>query len=149
MNRLSRWLTSISINLACAALFYLWKFEAVEQAGNVVMFWLWFVAALGITLGFATPSDRSAPRIRALEHFNFAFGIATLVALAAYGHFVLATLYLVSMFCIAAYRSRLDRFETERAVSTSGTKLDSGWHNRTQDEIVMQVDDRKYRVNQR
>ena len=105
---IKNWLISIAVNSVVVVLFIAWKFHGVEQAGNLLQFWLWSVSVLGLVFMFAPARGAVAPRLKGLRIFSNTMGVAILCALAWFGHFVLAVFYALGAFGFAVYRSQFD-----------------------------------------
>lgn len=108
MKPLKYWGWSVGTDIVLAALVWAWQFQGTEQAGNVVVFFLWFVTVTRILCGFALSKSDFADKPRPAGFTTYhaiteAMIISTLVWI---GYIWLPALYLFSALCFEAARNR-------------------------------------------
>lgn len=108
MNNVTRFLKAFGMNALAAYLFYAWKFEGSEGSGNLVLFWFWFSAVVGILVMFAPASGRQPKRIKWLDAFNRTAFLLFILAFACFGHFALAACSALSAVGWCIYRDKFD-----------------------------------------
>ena len=108
MNGGNRFLKALGINAVAAYLFYAWKFEGSEGSGNIVLFWFWFSAVVGILVMFAPASGRQPKRVKWIEAFNSTTFVLFVLAFACFGHFALAACSALSAVGWRIYRDKFD-----------------------------------------
>ena len=109
MTHLKPWLKAISINIANVTAFYLWKAYDIEQAGNVLLFWLWLIAIMSCLFLFAPASLKQiTPRNKSLDTFNRVCALLTISTLAGFAHYALALFYFIGCLSFAGFRSKYD-----------------------------------------
>lgn len=115
--RWSVWLTTTVITFVCL---YAWKVRGIDPAGNLFLFWMWFVAAVGCIL-LLIPRKYAAktthPKIPSLQICDLATEIILVGLLAWFGHFVLAAVYVVGLLGRAANSNMYDQSGKLKAVS--------------------------------
>lgn len=103
-----RTLTTLALCLAQLAALVAWKFYGIEAAGNLLLFWVWFFAIVGIMAFFLPAQSPAAPKSRVRRFFStFTCGVL-LVALAWYGHFVSAAFFVLGWLGLCMFGSRFD-----------------------------------------
>lgn len=103
MNNGIRYLVTVAINTFIGFMYYLWQFKGVEQAGNVYLFWVWFVGMVGTLAVFIpTTANDYKPRT-ALQHM-IRFIVSPLIILATVwaGHIFAATVYAIAALAAEA-----------------------------------------------
>lgn len=102
------WLTSIGSDALLLALFYAWQVENVEQAGNVVVFWCWFIAIVRVLCGMV--ADKSLfsdkPRPAGFGWYHAVTDVAMISALVWVGFLWLPALYLFGAIMMEGARKR-------------------------------------------
>lgn len=65
MNSIKHWSIFITTNTALAAIFYLWKHQGYEGAGNILGAYLWFLVALGflVCVGASAKDYQPQPKV--------------------------------------------------------------------------------------
>jgi len=113
MKPLRYWLISINVDLLILCLFYVWRFEGIEQAGNVVVFWLWFVTVVRTLIGFACNKKMFAEQKRpaGFGWYHAITEIALITALVWIGYILLPALYLLGLSLSEAARNREPKTE--------------------------------------
>ncbi|VVE82870.1 hypothetical protein [Pandoraea sputorum] len=89
-----------------AAFFVAWKGFDVQAAGNVLMFWIWFISILVILAYFATTPQTPKAYSGARTVLSVISMIAITGALAWFGHFVTAAFYIFGQICAWDYIKR-------------------------------------------
>lgn len=111
-NPLVRWMISLAISAATFSCLYAWKVHGINPAGNLFLFWMWFVAVMGCVLLFmprkymAKTTYPQSPLLGALFRIEGGILIALLVW---FGNFVLAVFFVIGLFGRIAYASYYDR----------------------------------------
>lgn len=107
------WLSAIVLDLLLASLYYTWQAEGIDQAGNVVIFWTWFIVVIRILVGLG--SDKSAfakhPRPAGFTRYYAVAEIAKISTLAWIGYTWLPALYLVGTMLMEGARKREPKTE--------------------------------------
>lgn len=115
--RWSVWLTTTVNTFVCL---YAWKVRGIDPAGNLFLFWMWFVAAVGCVL-LLIPRKYAAkttqPKIPSLQICDLATEIILIGLLAWFGHFVLAAFYVAGLLGRAANSSMYDQSGKLKVVS--------------------------------
>lgn len=110
-NPLVRWLISLAISAATFSCLYAWKVHGIDPAGNLFLFWMWFVAAMGCVLLF-TPrkymSKTTYPKNSFLAALSWIEGLILIALLVWFGSFVLAVFFVIGLFGRIAYASAYD-----------------------------------------
>ncbi|WP_261526131.1 hypothetical protein [Burkholderia multivorans] len=96
------WLASIAVMALEAAAFIAWKRFGINAAGNVLLFWLWFLAVTGVLVLVFLPRDyerkNAAPKSALRTAMSIASTVSMIAALAWFGHFVVAAFYTLGQF---------------------------------------------------
>jgi len=102
------WLTAILPDAAIIGLFYAWQVVGLEQAANVVVFWLWFVAVTRSIVGIAADKTLFAknPRPAGFDLYHGITEFVTVSALVWFGFFWLGAIYLISALLMEGVRNR-------------------------------------------
>lgn len=113
MESLKRWSKSILFDAALAIMFYSWKVNHIEGAGNAFLFVMWLSVVLGLIAvrEIAKPNANlsslvSSPAFRAYQIIS---DLAYVLALAWFGHFVLAGLYALVAIVFANARTKANK----------------------------------------
>lgn len=108
--------TTLAINAFILGMYYLWQFEGIEQAGNVFMFWVWFIGVVGTILVFipATANDYM-PRTAIQKVFRFIVSPLILLGTIWAGHIFAATVYAIAALVAEARRKEAKRLSEARA----------------------------------
>ena len=98
MNNGIKELTVLAIHVFIAGMYYLWQMEGVEQAGNIFIFWVWFVGVAGSISIFIVPTANDyRPRTLIRGFIRFVVAPLTLLATLWAGHIAAATFYAISV----------------------------------------------------
>lgn len=103
-------LKSALLSLARAAVIYGWLWEDNKYIGNAFMFYSWIVLTLTI---LALVNDADVPRPEPVW-FSRAFAFVEVSMIAAFGHFIIATVVLVSYFFAEAVIANTEKRKTEK-----------------------------------
>lgn len=104
--QIKAWISFVVVTGLEAAFFVAWKGFGIPAAGNVFMFWIWFMTVL-VTLAYLVadpipPKAYSQPRI-VLSALSV---LALTGALAWFGHFITAAFYVFGQICAWSYVER-------------------------------------------
>lgn len=101
--QIKAWLSFFAFTSAEAGFFVAWKGLSIEAAGNVLLFWIWFISILGVCMLFVSksPQPRSQSTLRtALEAIS---SVLMAISLAWYGLFVTAAFYVLGQIGIWSF----------------------------------------------
>lgn len=103
MNNGIKELTVLAIHVFIAGMYYLWQIEGVEQAGNVFIFYVWFIGIAGTLTVFipATENDYT-PRTVIQRVIRFAVAPLVLVGTLWAGHIFAASVYAIAVLAAEA-----------------------------------------------
>jgi hypothetical protein len=85
-----------------------WKRFGNEPVGNVLLFWLWLSASMGILAGLSKPTAPTTPKSAARFTIEALSAVALTVALAWYGYFVTGAFFTLGQLSILSYRTQFD-----------------------------------------
>lgn len=107
------WLQAVTLDLLILSLFYIWQSEGTEQAGNVVVFWLWFITIVRILVGIGADKTSFAerPRPAGFVWYHGVTEFATISALAWFGYTLLPAFYLIGTMLVEGARKREPKTE--------------------------------------
>ncbi|VVD90864.1 hypothetical protein PCO31110_01612 [Pandoraea communis] len=89
-----------------AAFFVAWKGFDIQAAGNVLMFWIWFMSIL-VTLASIVVDPLPPKAYSSVRAVLAAISILALAgSLAWFGHFVTAAIYVFGQLCAWSYVER-------------------------------------------
>lgn len=83
-----------------------WKVDGVENAGNLLQFLLWFWAVAGLVCGLSSPKGTVSHPDAVLLVTGRASALVLILALAWYGHSILALTYLLGWAGRSVYRGK-------------------------------------------
>lgn len=99
-----------SVVFACA---WLWSVHGMQGAKNVFLFWMWFVAVLGLVAGFGANKETfKRKRPEAFYAYHAATDVLAVLFLAYMGQFTLAGIYAFSHFAVESAREREPKVKT-------------------------------------
>ena len=103
MNNGIRPLVTVAINTFIGFMYYLWQFKGVEQAGNVFIFYVWFIGIVGTLMIFipATANDYM-PRTAIQRVIRFVVLPSILIGAIWAGHIFAATVYAIAALAAEA-----------------------------------------------
>ena len=88
----------ISLNVLMALLLWHWKAHGAEGAGNMFLAVLWFYIVVGIAFGLLGDKSMATKPGKVIRALMWPKSFAWFLALAYFGHFVIAGFYLFSCF---------------------------------------------------
>lgn len=103
-----RILSNLIIDSALLYCFYLWKFEGVAGAGNIVQFVFWLAVALSLALLFVSSPAKINPKSKLLHAYGTARSFGFLAAFVWFGHYALAGGYVVAWLILEVNYSKYD-----------------------------------------
>ncbi|PUA16842.1 hypothetical protein C7W93_22945 [Glaciimonas sp. PCH181] len=96
INQVRRWLFAITSSSICIALLYAWKLQNINVAGNLLLFWLWFISAAFIAVLFVPEELAKIPRCsKNFARFNLCISLLMTFAMVWFGHFLTAGFYML------------------------------------------------------
>lgn len=108
MSALVYWTRAVLSDALIVALFYAWQAEGIEQAGNVAVFWVWFLAiskSLGAwSLDKTSFADR--PRPAGFIWYHGLTEFVTVSALVWFDFIWLPVVYLIGTLAMEGARNR-------------------------------------------
>ena len=107
MSKLSTIAITLSVNAMLGAAFYLWQVKGIEQAGNVFIFYVWFIGVIGSMLIFSTPTANDyQPRTAVNNLSRFICSPLILIGTLWAGHIFAATVYAIAILAAHARRAK-------------------------------------------
>jgi hypothetical protein len=106
--RLMPWIVTVVVTGLEFGMLTLWKGYGMTPAGNVLLFWIWLSAIVGIFSLFSKPTSPGEPKSRLRSAVSGITDIALISALAWFGYFVTATFFVLGVIGWQAYRSKFD-----------------------------------------
>lgn len=98
MSNAMKSLIAAAVHTFLAGMYYLWQIKGVEQAGNVFIFYVWFIGIAGTLTVFipATANDYT-PRTPIQRVIRFAVTPLVLVGTLWAGHIFAASVYAIAV----------------------------------------------------
>ena len=106
----ARFAISGAQHIAAGAALYAWQALNIEPAGNLFIFWMWFVAIASVLCGFlsVSPPAKTMRKNRALSCMNLSVWLFFVVALVWLGYVFLPVVLLIGMVSTRALNSKYD-----------------------------------------
>jgi hypothetical protein len=102
-------LSPIALMALMTALFVAWQVYGIDGAHNVITFWVYSCAVLGVLGLCVTPSKPMPKRGPIIRWIVAASNVATIVAFAWVGRFDFASMWAFSVITTLIYREKADR----------------------------------------
>lgn len=108
MSAAKYWSTAIITDALLVALFYVWQVNGIEQAGNVAVFWVWFMVVIKILAGASADKTTFAdkPRPAGFVWYHAVTEVALISALVWVGYVWLPAFYLLGSLMMEGARNR-------------------------------------------
>ena len=103
---MKKWIQFIAFDAFFAGLFYLWKFEGVEGAGNIVMLSFWVFIVLGFVVGFSMDESHFKDKDAGRRIYHNLTNIGWFFAFAYFGHLFTALMWAIGALCVQAAKNK-------------------------------------------
>ena len=99
MNNLSKFLMAIVVDAWLVFMYYLWQINGITQAGNLFIFWVWFIGIVGTLMIFVEAKAKDyRPMPLYFKIFNRISSVAIVVGTIWAGHSIAAVFYIIACF---------------------------------------------------